>query len=71
VHDDGAVALAHQLAQLEIDLLRRQRPGVELGAPVEVDIVAVGIEEVLLFRRREEALLGLARQLFGVHAHLH
>src|SRR5688572_4744794 len=71
VHDDGAVALAHQLAQLEIDLLRRQRTGVELGALVEVDIVAVGIEEVLLLARREETLLVLARQLFGVHAHLH
>src|SRR6185436_16202397 len=57
VHHDGAVALAHQLAQLEIDLLGRERPGVELGALVEIDVIAVGIEEILLLARREEALL--------------
>ena len=40
---------------------------VELRALVEIDVEGGGIEEVLFFIRREEALLGAPGQLLRVH----
>ncbi len=67
---DGAVALGHELADLQVDGLAVHLRGVELGALVEVDVEGVGIDEALLLLRREEHLLGAAAQLLGVHPHL-
>ena len=67
VDDDAAVALAHQLAQLQVDLGRRQLVRVELRALVEIDVEGGGVEEILFFVRREETLLGAPGQLLRVH----
>jgi hypothetical protein len=70
LHHDGAVALAHEIADPEVDGLGVHLGHVDLGALVEVDIEGVRIREVLLFLREKEDLLGTARQLLRVHPHL-
>src|SRR5215469_8608332 len=70
LHDHRAVALAHQLAQLEVDLPAIQIGGVELRPLVEIDLEGVRIGEALLLHGREEALLGAPGKLLGMHPHL-
>ncbi len=71
VDHDGAVALVHQLADAQVDPARVQFCGVELGALVEVDVGGQRVgEPVRPLLDLEEARLGAARQLLGVHPHL-
>ena len=71
--DDGAVAVLHQLADAQIDGVRRHVGGVDLGPLVEVDIVGVRQREAVLRLVEieiEEDLLRAAAKLLGMQPHL-
>ena len=71
--DDGAVAVLHQLADAQIDGVRRHVGGVDLGPLVVVDVVGVGQREAVMRLVQidiEEGLLRAAAELLGMQPHL-
>ncbi len=70
LYHDGAVALAHERTQLQVDGLDVHVRHIELDAPVEVDIESSGIGEVLLLLGQKENLLGTTGKRLRVHPHL-
>src|SRR5215471_2904076 len=61
LHDDAAEALAHQLADFQVDLAGRHVGGIELRALLEVDLEGLWRGEALLLLGAEEPLLRATR----------
>ena len=71
--DDGAVAVLHQLADAQIDGVRRHVGGVDLGPLVVVDIVGIRQAKAVLRLVEveiEEHLLRAAAKLLGMQPHI-
>ena len=71
--DDRAVAVLHQAPQPEINRVRGENGGIDLGPLVEINIEDAGQREAVAGLAEvnvEEFLERAATELFGMHAHL-